>query len=180
MCLWIFYVANSATSLASFLLGAVVFIAGRTFWAGAGVRSTVRGLIVVGLSAGVALWIPELREFVTRSMGRDPTLTTRTDIWTAVLGLPTDPLFGSGFASVWLTPEGWASNTKINIPHAHNGYLETYLNGGIVGVALLLAVLLMAAVQAGRHLAAKTAARGVLRRFCPYRRRLQLLRGHVQ
>jgi O-antigen ligase len=157
MCLWILRIANSATALACCVLGLALFIAGRTYLKGASVKSTVGLVSLVGLTGWMALLVSDLRGIVAQSVGRDATLTTRTEIWEAALGLPTNPIFGAGFASVWLTPEGWALRAQIGgLAHAHNGYLETYLNGGLVGVALLLAALALAGIQAARHLSART------------------------
>ena len=38
------------------------------------------------------------------ALGKDPTLTGRTEIWGFVLGLHTNPLVGTGFESFWLGP----------------------------------------------------------------------------
>ena len=100
------------------------------------------GLVLASL---LLFAVPDLRRVVGESLGRDVTLTTRTDIWNAVLDLKTNPLVGTGFASVWLTPEGSALVREMGgLPHSHNGYLETYLNTGLIGVVLLLAVLFVA------------------------------------
>jgi O-antigen ligase len=94
-------------------------------------------------------------------LNRDATLTGRTDIWDAVLGLRTDPLIGTGFASVWLTPAGRALAQVLEVPHAHNGYLETYLNSGLIGLILLLAVIILA----GRRTLVQVAAGTAIGRF---------------
>ena len=159
LCVWILYIANSATALACFLLGVVLFLTGRTVFNGASVKATVGVTALVGLGALMGLLMSDLRGFVAGNLGRDSTLTTRTEIWEAALSLPTNPIVGAGFASVWLTPEGWALRERIGgLAHAHNGYLEAYLNGGAIGVTLLVAVLFTATLQAGRHLAARTRA----------------------
>ena len=158
MCVWILNIANSATSFACFVLGAVVFIACRSAFNGVSIKKTVTAVIVIALFGWLALLASELRGFVAQSLGRAPTLTERTDIWAAALALRTNPIIGTGFASFWLSPEGWGLSEKLSISHSHNGYLETYLNGGVVGVVLLVAVLLLAVKQAARHLFARTPA----------------------
>jgi len=78
-----------------------------------------------------------------RTMGRNPTLTDRTEVWGVLLTLVTNPLVGSGFENFWLGPRlqkmwdlyWWHPN------EAHNGYLEVYLNLGWVGIGLLFVVL---------------------------------------
>jgi exopolysaccharide production protein ExoQ len=73
------------------------------------------------------------------AVGRDPTLTGRTVIWNAVLSANTDPIVGTGYESFWLGPRLlWVWQlTGAGINEAHNGYLEVYLNLGIIGVVLL-------------------------------------------
>lgn len=151
-CVWLVHLANSATATACLLLGAVLFFGARLTLAGRDTKWTVGVLTVAACAAGLALWSPTVRGAVAQGLGRDPTLTTRTDIWAAVFDLPTEPLFGAGFASVWLTPEGQALGLALNIPHSHNGYAETYLNSGAIGLALLLVVLALAATQSARVL----------------------------
>ncbi len=77
-------------------------------------------------------------------LGKDPTLTDRTLLWHDLLQVEINPIFGAGFESFWLgdrfrefaASRWWAPN------QAHNGYLETYLNLGLVGLFLLIAVLI--------------------------------------
>jgi O-antigen ligase len=75
------------------------------------------------------------------TMGRDPTLTGRTEIWRELLGVVSNPLIGTGFESFWLGDhlrKIWAMGGLLEgINEAHNGYLEVYLNLGWIGVALL-------------------------------------------
>lgn len=89
----------------------------------------------------------------------DPTLTKRTEIWAFALSkLPDRLLAGHGFEVFWgAGPEspslrdapGWIQK----MPHAHNGYIDVILQTGLVGLALLTAMLLT-----GLHLAGRVAA----------------------
>jgi exopolysaccharide production protein ExoQ len=76
-----------------------------------------------------------------QKMGRNPTLTGRTEIWSGLMQFSGNPLFGTGFDSFWLGERMeriWAAGGQLyGINEAHNGYLETYLNLGWIGVALL-------------------------------------------
>jgi exopolysaccharide production protein ExoQ len=80
-------------------------------------------------------------------LGRDLTLTGRTDIWHLVIDQHTNPLIGVGFSSFWMGSRGEVLQGKLHYPlnEAHNGYLETYLNAGSVGVILLLILLVSSA-----------------------------------
>jgi O-antigen ligase len=60
-------------------------------------------------------------------------------LWPVLLTLQPNPIFGAGFESYWLGGRvAYLWERYIWHPtEAHNGYLETYLNLGIVGVVLL-------------------------------------------
>lgn len=73
------------------------------------------------------------------SIGRNSTLTGRTQIWAAVLAQRINPVLGTGFESFWMgnrLQSVW-SLSQVGIEEAHNGYLELYLNLGWVGLTLL-------------------------------------------
>ena len=57
-------------------------------------------IAIVSVSASTLFL--DLGSGVLQSMGRDPTLTRRTDIWKLVLGMAGNPVFGTGFESFWL------------------------------------------------------------------------------
>ena len=104
-----------------------------------GTYVVVAVLLAAGLQSGFHVY-----ENVIEMLGRDPSLTDRTVVWADVLAMQDRPLFGFGFESFWLGSRldtlwekwWWRPN------QAHNGYIETYLNLGAIGVALLLMVLL--------------------------------------
>jgi O-antigen ligase len=142
LALWLLSMADSATSLGCFLAGSV-FIALTSWRALARRRALVHivaAAIVVVCLVGLFL---DTELGLVQMMGRDPTLTTRTQLWEEVLRIPVNPLVGTGFESFWLGERAkllwrthwWHPN------QAHNGYLEVYLNSGWLGVALLGIVL---------------------------------------
>ena len=79
------------------------------------------------------------------AIGKDPTLTDRTELWGVLLGLVNNPWLGTGFDSFWLGPRlqkiwdiyWWTPN------EAHNGYVEVFVNLGWLGVSLLAVVLIV-------------------------------------
>lgn len=157
ICVWLLSIAHSATALGCFIIGTVVFFCSRLRW----VRANLANFGLCGL--GVALLMlaftvfPGFRTAVAGIMGRDVTLTGRTEIWAAVLKLETNPVIGSGFASAWLTRKGVELIDELGgLSHAHNGYLETYLHSGWIGIFLLLAVLITAGRNAATQLQADT------------------------
>jgi O-antigen ligase len=85
-----------------------------------------------------------LNEIIIPALGRDMTLTGRTELWSDVLDMDTNPLIGTGYESFWLgdrLEKIWETNWwQPN--QAHNGYLETYLNLGWIGLLLLIGVII--------------------------------------
>jgi len=70
------------------------------------------------------------------AMGRDDTLTGRTDIWAAVM--PTvlsNPLIGVGFGGYWTS----ATIDAVGENECHNGFLEVLLELGLIGLVLISA-----------------------------------------
>jgi O-antigen ligase len=80
---------------------------------------------------------------VSNVLYNDPTLTGRTHIWSfAFSEIAQKPLLGWGYQSFWLVGSdapsvveapGWIAN----MPNAHNGYYDTILELGYVGLGLL-------------------------------------------
>lgn len=71
-------------------------------------------------------------------------MTDRTKIWAFVLGMHTNPLVGTGYQSFWLGPRldyFWMHSGLGHLNEAHNGYLEVYLELGLLGVIVLLGFL---------------------------------------
>ena len=73
-------------------------------------------------------------------LGRDATLTGRSDIWREVWrAILKRPLLGYGFSAFWIGLKGEAFNviTMLGfvVLHAHNGFLEIMLELGGTGLA---------------------------------------------
>lgn len=142
---WLLQQSHSATSLMCGAIGAALLIGLRL----PALRRHVTALeLTVLLTAGV-LWATDgaydlYRYVVVEILGRDLTLTSRTDVWPMLLAKLDNPLWGAGFNSFWSGERLAVLYERLGIIQAHNGYLETLLNGGAVGVALLGALLLAA------------------------------------
>ena len=79
---------------------------------------------------------------MVQNLGRNPTLTGRTEIWDAVLPLAGNPLIGTGYESFGSGSGARSFGSSMEelfygINEAHNGYLELFLNLGWIGIALL-------------------------------------------
>ena len=141
--MWLLWMANSVTSSSCFAIGAILFAA--TSLSVHGRRVVVMHTLVAALVSAYffALFLDSGGVLVT-SLGRNPSLTGRTEIWSQVLKMAGNPVVGTGFESFWLgdrLKEFWDNNTGSQINEAHNGYLEVYLNLGWIGVALLAALI---------------------------------------
>jgi len=128
---------NSTTSIVGFASSAgVLCLASRRPVRPALVHFAV--LAVLGLSVTALFFDPG--GGLVQSLGKDPTLTGRREIWTLVLGLHTNPWIGTGFETFWLGSRlEFMLNALVNLPinEAHNGWIEVYLNLGWAGLCFL-------------------------------------------
>ncbi|HTP70352.1 MAG TPA: O-antigen ligase family protein [Dongiaceae bacterium] len=137
MVAWVFLHANSVTAQSCFLLAAALMVIGTT-------RAVVRSpWLIHALTAGLVA-VPFTILFLgigggaITEMGRDPTLTGRTNIWPRVIALVDNPILGTGFESFWLGPRlVKMQNYQLGLNETHNGYLETWVTLGWIGVFLL-------------------------------------------
>jgi len=145
------HMAVSATSLACFLLGSglVVVTTHRSLRGKAGrVRLICSGLVL----AGALTFFVTGQDDVANALGRDSTLSGRTEIWAALIPTVPNSIIGAGFESYWISTgplEAWHKlsllgwwHPEILVPEAHNGYIEIFLNLGWVGVGLISLVLI--------------------------------------
>jgi O-antigen ligase len=147
MSYWVLRMSSSATAFVCFLLGCSIILV-YSAWGKRHVAffkfaipTFFVAYIILGFGFG-------LNDALAAKLGRDATLTGRTNIWDAVLSTDVNPLLGTGYESFWLGPrlmQVWQKAGAVN--QAHNGYLEFYLNFGIIGL-LLLAGLLIASYRA--------------------------------
>jgi len=140
--LWLMWVANSMTSLSCFFMAAGLMAATnlrtveRRPW-------VVHVLVAAILSVSLSVVFLDVGGDLLGTMGRDATLTGRTEIWSLVLGMKGNPVLGTGFESFWLGKRlekiwslyWWHPN------EAHDGYIEIFLELGWIGVALFVIVL---------------------------------------
>jgi exopolysaccharide production protein ExoQ len=142
MMMWLFSKANSMTSLLCFVLTSGLIVA-TSVPALARKRAVVNSLVVTVLAVPALLLFLDTGTGLLGTVGRDASLTGRTEIWKEALAKDTSPILGAGFESFWLGGplDGPWSGRSWHVNEAHNGYLEVYLNLGWVGVVLLAAVI---------------------------------------
>jgi exopolysaccharide production protein ExoQ len=153
MTLWLFNLANSATSQACFMVGGgILFILKvpairRKVW-------SLRGFSIPAAIVAVFLYSAlNMQNAGTSALGRDMTFTGRTEIWQRVLSEKTNPLIGVGFYSFWLGDrvDKVSEGFYYHLNESHNGYIETYLNSGWIGIFLLAGVIVSATVRLVRE-----------------------------
>jgi O-antigen ligase len=87
-------------------------------------------------------FVDSLVPIVTSVFRRDESFTGRSDIWRMVLDVASrNPLLGVGYGGYWGLQDEMIRST-LRVREAHSGYLDVYLEVGIVGIVLLLAFLL--------------------------------------
>lgn len=107
-------------------------------------RATAMITALMLLLATLTALIPiafEHRAALFAFVGRDESLTGRTQLWDAVLvAIGKRPFLGYGFSSFWLGEVG-PSVAVVDMvgwipPHAHNGFLDICLDLGVVGALI--------------------------------------------
>jgi exopolysaccharide production protein ExoQ len=142
--MWLLYVANSATSQASFCLGAVLLLATNLRSIRQHPNRVHALVLMMMLFAGITALLGGTAG-IARALGRKSDLTGRTQIWAVLMTVAPNPVVGAGFESFWLGPRKakiWNAFPGNLLNEAHNGYLEAYLNVGAVGLGLILLILI--------------------------------------
>ena len=136
---WLLSLSSSATSLLCLGIGICIIVAYEL----PVIRRNPRIGTLLILGSGLLLFLLDeafdLGEVFLTSLERDSTLTGRSEIWNEVISLTPNPLIGAGFDSFWLgerLQQMWAKHWW-NPTGSHNGYLETYINLGWIGLVLL-------------------------------------------
>jgi O-antigen ligase len=139
MTLWILNLAESATSRSCLVIGCAIIVAVQSRWGKANPHQ-VKAILPLVLLFSIALEMSfEVSSTIAQWLGRDPTLSGRTEIWRAVLAANTNPFLGTGYESFWLGDRLSTIPASIDmgfLNEAHNGYLETYLHLGLIGLGL--------------------------------------------
>jgi len=143
MVIWLLWTCNSMTSICALSMASIILLL-LTRPAFRRRPALVHFLIVALLSCTVyALFFESSGSLIT-GLGRNPTLTGRTDIWHAALTVPNNRLVGAGYESFWLgtrLQEMWKAIPGLRVNEAHNGYIEIVITLGWIG-AILLGILI--------------------------------------
>lgn len=102
---------------------------------------------------GLFVLFSDISAFAFQILGKDPTLTGRTDIWAAVLDKISErPWLGYGLNGFWHGLYGESADVvralRWDVPNSHNGYLDLVLQIGLVGLAIFTVVYFTAFTKA--------------------------------
>ena len=144
--------STSKTALLAMGLGLAVLGIGALMKRG--VRTSLAVLWVSGVTTallGMILWLSPALVF--EALGRDASLTGRTDIWAVLVDyIKERPLLGYGYGAFWAEgsgPGAWVRETlQRDAPPAHNGWLDVALALGAVGLVLLVLDFSMTLIRA--------------------------------
>jgi O-antigen ligase len=113
-------------------------------------------VMIIGMTLSQHLFAYDFIPLAIAKTGGDPTLTGRIFLWDALLEIGKDNwLFGSGYGGFWI---GEYANNLWQIftwkpTQAHNGYIDVYIDIGVVGVCILVIVLIVTYLSIEKGLA---------------------------
>lgn len=139
MIVWLFYMANSATATGCMVIAGALCLLGKLSIFQSAPRRVPWVMFLGTVFIVLAQYLFEIKDEVLALLGRDSSLTTRVPMWGSLMGMVENPIWGTGFESFWtgerraLIRERWGDFIQ-----AHNGYLEVYLNLGVIGILCVL------------------------------------------
>ncbi len=145
MGIWLLLTCDSLTSMICLALACfLIWGAGRLLRMQDPRRALFRWVLVIACLAALlyALNIPGM---ISEAFGRGERMSGRTWIWEMVEEQHVDPVLGCGFYSFWNTEGAQEISERFlgTLNTVHNGLLEMYLDGGGIGLALLILLLLL-------------------------------------
>ena len=139
---------QSKTSLLCLMVG-LALVGG--FWSlrRGGAAFSVVAIWCAVVAAGLGLWVWETHSVaVLEALGKDPSLTGRTEIWDALMRKVADkPWTGYGYGAFWgregeSVPADWVrKETQWPVPNAHNGWIDLLVQLGWPGAFLVGALM---------------------------------------
>ena len=157
--LFVFVGMAYASKSTAALLAALLFcgISGFDSLMRTGGVARVTGVILAVLLAPALILGLAAPDTFLELIGKDPTLTGRTEIWGYVIqDIWMKPWLGWGYFGFWQLTNPAALEIAIamhwTVPQAHNGLLECLLNVGVLGTGLFAFILIRTIVLAVRCL----------------------------
>lgn len=152
LCFFLVLMSTSKTALLVALIGIGGFIFLRLYRRYTFVRPilVLTVLVVLGTIVGMLVFAPD---FTFGLIGKERTLTGRTDIWAGLIeSIKLKPWLGNGYGVYWKDPLGPSYYVRLQlewgIPSAHNGWIETWLSIGALGVGTFAVLFLLTVILA--------------------------------
>lgn len=153
MSLWLLMgsrTATSRTSLGVYFIGIAVLTMLLLLKKNVAVTRVIVTVTVWGLFVGNMLlqylYSRDLIPWMAAIIGEDPTLTGRTILWDELMKIAAQHRFlGTGYGGFWIGNIGnnlWEI-FQWNPGQAHNGYLDVYIDLGIIGLIFLLSLIVV-------------------------------------
>lgn len=123
-------------------------------------------IVLILVSGAMATLFLNNAETILGAFGRDTTLTGRTLLWPAVLyKIWQRPWLGYGYGGFWLGWEGESADVwrivRWEVLHAHNGFLDLWLNIGLLGLLAFALSFLATCLQAVSWVRRTNTAEGI-------------------
>jgi O-antigen ligase len=140
MTAWLLSVSESKTSTICLVLGCLMIA---TAHSNVGERhpNWLRALAPLSFLVYLILAVGfDMGGQFAEAAGRDAAMSGRSQIWNALLSEPINPLLGTGYQTFWLGPRVqsvWSKLDGDNVLSAHNGYLQIYLDLGLIGLSIV-------------------------------------------
>ena len=152
MGLWLLYLSSSRTSQICLLVGVMIVLAHKL----PVLKESPRRVVILCLVAAPIFFVSDtlfgVSDQLLALIGRNPTLTDRTAIWEAIKQKPVNPVIGLGYMMFWDYYGGVdLEHQTADLRTAHNGYIDTYLDGGVLGLFFLAVMLLAVGTRAVRE-----------------------------
>jgi len=136
------YTAHSATSTVATALGAALMLATVVPPTRRHPAAVHVFVFVILLGGGLITFVGGSGQ-IAQAMGRNSDFNGRTEVWDVVVPMVTNKLGGAGFETFWVGPRVLAVADVFHsfTNESHNGYIETYVNLGWIGISLIALIL---------------------------------------
>ncbi len=132
--------SRSSSSMINFLTVLALIPIFQTFrWRYHLMVPAVIAIVICG--GGLSVWLNQNAGTLLDSIGKDPTLTGRTDMWPYILEMIwKQPWLGYGYNGFWGDWDSPGSYVWYVVnwtpPNAHNGFLDLWLDFGLLGIII--------------------------------------------
>jgi exopolysaccharide production protein ExoQ len=144
--------SRSTTSVLNLILVVSLLFVYRTFrWRYEILIPAALAAIFIGFVSFVL--VTNNTELIFSSLGKDSTLTGRTDLWNLVWDMiQRKPWLGYGIKGFWHGLDGPSQYVQLGLRvksvYAHNGFLDLWLSVGIIGVIIFIVGLVTSILKA--------------------------------